>query len=201
MKREIQAIGRDIKDIEETCMLRVAGSRAHHVDIMITALRSLNAGDICKAVTTTTFFFDGNMGPFGRITSALHLASLRGVEIDWILVVNEKGLRDRRVSEVLEAQRQGAREMEGRGDFKMRFAVVPSQEYDEILQGKLTFIDMGDRKNPAARVIIAPDYRGESGSIAVLRLWSHTSDARRTDFARKFDELSVRGRPVLRFTR
>jgi serine/threonine protein kinase len=200
MRRRAQLLEHDLKTLNKDHMLRISGSRAHLVDVLITVLRSLGKGDICRALTTPTFFFDRNMGPFGRITSALLLASQSGVEVDWILVVDEHSLRDRHVAEVLEAQRQGAEWLKNK-PFKMQFSVASAKEFKRILQHKLTFIEAGPKGNPENQVLIAPDYRGDSGNISVLRLWSSPPGKRRNELDETFDRLARQARPVTRYKR
>jgi len=205
IRRRADLMQHDLQTLKAHKLLRLSGSRAHLVDVLITVLRSLRKGDLCRVVTTPTFFFDGNMGPFGRITSALYLASDRGAEIDWILVVDERSLRDRHVAEVLEAQREGAEWVKNQSSFKMQFAVTSTEMYRRIHQHKLTFIEAGPKDNPDKTVLIAPDYRGDSGNISVLRLWSGSGSgprvARRLDFDKIFDFLCSRARPVARYKR
>ncbi len=201
MHRRIQLLERDLHDLRRHNLLRISGSRAHHIDVLVTVARSLGEGDVCRGLTTPTFFFAPNMGPYGRVISALHLASLRGALIDWILVVDERGLRDRRVAEVLEAQQQGLDELPPRENFRMQFVVVPPSEYQEVLQKKLTFIEAGPTGAISKRILIAPDYRGEGGTISVLRFWSGPPKARRRELEVKFNQLKDRARPVSRFTR
>ena len=202
LQRRGQLLARDLQDLKSPGLLRIAGSRAHLLDVLITVLRSLKPGDICKAVTTPTFFFEGNMGPYGRITSALHLAAMRGVRVDWILVVDERSLRERRVAEVLVAQGQGATEMQGCDAFNMQFAVPEASLYRRILKRKLTFIKAGPPDDQEPSIILAPDYRGEAGNMSVLRLWSTRANfTRKVEFESIFRDLKMRARPVQRYRR
>jgi serine/threonine protein kinase len=202
--RQADLLAQDLRSVQDNGLLRVSGSRQHLVDVFVTVLRSLEAGEECRALTTPTFFFESNMGPYGRVTSALYLASKRGVYIDWILAVDECRSRDRRVAEVLEAQRQGAlEEMQDCQTFKMRFALVDAGSYRRLLKQKLTFVEVGPKLDEDGKVLIAPDYKGEAGGISVLRLWA-PGDAfakRRGELMREFDGMSERARPITRYQR
>jgi serine/threonine protein kinase len=210
MQRRAETLIRDVGSIRTTGVLRVAGSRGHFVDVFITLLRNLGPGSQIRALTTPTFFFDGNMGPYGRVTSALQLAHLRGVSIEWIIVVNEKGLRDRKVCEVLEAQKQVMQDVSDvdRENPGIRYSVVSPVEYAAMLRQKATFIELKPRaNNHSDTVLIAPDYRGEAGSISVIRLWAvpgtrlRNREKRRHDLEQNFAEYARRARPMHAFTR
>ena len=152
--------------------------RAAVVDAMVTILNRLKCGDESTALLTPTFFRKVNLGFYGRLTSALQLAALRGVQINWIILASENQLHNHETAEVLYHQREASRWLckFGCKDAKaygVYYAVAEVEDYNRILRNQLTSIFITIRSNRATEqeIFIAPDYHGEAGAVASIRIW------------------------------
>jgi hypothetical protein len=149
--------------------------RAAMVDNMVTLIGQLSQEDKCRALLTPNFFFKENMGLIGRVTSSLQLAAFAGVEIDWILLVNEEQLKSREVAEVLQHQKSAGMFLRGLNRAKVKeygvhYVVVDKQEYSNLFHKRRTAILISNERSKE-RILVAPDYHGEDGRMSALRIW------------------------------
>ncbi|HEY0785633.1 MAG TPA: hypothetical protein VGD62_07155 [Acidobacteriaceae bacterium] len=162
--------------------LRV-NARPAIVDTIVTLLLQMRPPDSCCALLTATFFSDRNLGVYGRVVSALQLAALAGVKVEWNILIKERNLQSREVAEVLHWQKVAACYVEpaptasDSGRYGVHYTVVSSGQYDEVLRKQLTSIVLCTQQGSAHHeILIAPDYHGEGGEIAALRIWPRNHD-------------------------
>lgn len=205
--RRIDLAAQEMKEGNRRGPLRVLGDRQTFLDVMITALGSLVEGEESRALLTPTFFSRKNMGLFGRLTTALQLAQLRGVCLRWLIAVDEHRMRDREVAAVLEYQKMAGELITklGGGEYGVRYVPMWRDDFEQLAHDKMMFIDAGprseDEEEPGPRVLIAPEY-WEGHLITVLRLWPEPQGFSKYVYERdaflKYEEMSI---PIRSFQR
>jgi hypothetical protein len=161
------------------------------------------------------------MGSYGRLTSALQLAALRQVQIDWIIAVNSEILQDRNVAQLLQQQRAAAqflRNADADVTYGVYYVVVDQENEKRILRDHLSSICIMKRKlQESDRVdgnvqdpddvslLVAPDYHGEFGKLAALRIWPQQSKSnskgQQGPFTAKTRAIGMQGRRIARTNR
>jgi hypothetical protein len=159
--------------------------RSAMVDAMVNVINHLDPPERTDALLTPAFFRKENLGLYGRLTAALQLAALREVTVDWIILVNELHLTISSVQDILQRQREAYGwlcKFGGTSDsnYGVSYAIASPQEYEDVLRNQQTSIFLHvqpeatkDGKSQLQRLLIAPDYHGEYGTVAALRLWPH----------------------------
>lgn len=176
--RSLRAVHDDVKALQ-TQVFSITGHREAHVTSLLSCVRMLGPGDQLKAVTTARFWRKRNFGPFGRLTSMLIGAALRGAIIDWQLLVEDRYATDDHP--VLEYQRQAVREYlycTGIPEdhqiqdcrYRIGYQVVSEEGIAEHRRRRGTFILL---QTSGKWTLAAPDYSDESGSVSVIRLWDN----------------------------
>lgn len=171
---------------------RITG-RPNMVDTMVNLIVQLRPGDSCRALLTPNFFNTQNMGLFGRVTSSLQLAAMSGVQLEWIILVNEEHQQNRDVAEVLQQQRTAAQFLNGLDEasakpYGLYYAVINSAEYGKrVLQDRLTSILITATQPRRTDILVAPDYHGDGGEISALRIWSEPDPLRWEELSKAFD--------------
>jgi serine/threonine protein kinase len=194
--------------------VRVFG-RGQIMDALVTLLLSLGRGERCQALLTPDFFSEKNVGRLGKVTTALQLAALRGVKIEWIVAVHEEHLYGPEVAPVLQAHKMadeyvkdarsqalknGSRAVaEAIEDYGISYSVAMKHEWVDLLKNQRTSIvipqpsregEPGEEHNYG--ILIAPDYHGDSGQIAALRIWPESKGSRHVLLNKTFKEFEKR---------
>ncbi len=183
--------------------LRITAGREHLVETMLVTLSRLERGDECEALLTPTFWFDENMGEFGRVLRMLELAVLAGAKLKWILIVNPARLQQPRVREVLRYQGELSKEMEKAmpeliDDPPLQYTVLHDELFYRISREQLTHIRLPDTKNKRP-LTIALNYAGDGQKLNTLRLWVNS---RRDDVYKLiFEQVSNTARPLANYNR
>jgi hypothetical protein len=193
-----------LNDRNPRWFLRITG-RGGMVDNMVNLLGQLRPGDVCNALLTPNFFFKENMGLFGRVSSALQLAAMNGVEIKWILLVHAEQVKNRDVAEVLELQKSAAQFLNGLDrttvkSYGLYYVFVDKDEYAKVFHERQTGIrvTMGQSKKD---ILVAPDYHGESGRMSALRIWPVPDKKHWEQMGAAFEQFERSMLPVDRFQR
>jgi hypothetical protein len=135
--------------------------------------------DKTEALLTPAFFLGDNLNYYGRLTCALQLAALRNVEVNWIILLSEPDLASFPVQQILFWQREAYRFLCGllgsnECNYGVSYAIASKSEYENVLKNHLTSIFLytqPERNEEQTRLLIAPDYHGERGAVAALRIW------------------------------
>lgn len=191
---------RSSKDEDASRSLRVRGSRATIVDAFLGAMCALKAGDHCVALTTPDFWTHENFAPTSRSSSMLQLLRLRGVVVEWVIVLKPGHLYMPQVQTVLgfrsaddqriEALVQGQPNPKESWKDSYFYCFADDDEYERVLRDKKSFVGLVNSNRVAKdrteqgsvneqllqeerplQVLIAPDFSSRGGSLAALTFW------------------------------
>jgi len=193
---------------KENLSLRITAGREHLVETMLATLSCLKNGDICEALLTPTFWYDENMGEYGRVLRMLELAVLAGAKVNWILVVNASRLQQPRVRDVLRYRSELSVELEKmRTDNKnfsmahdpLKYAVLHDDWYYRIAREKLSHIRLPKGEDMERGLTIAPNFAGDGQKLTTLRLW--VDDIRNPAYIKEFKDVAEVARPLRKYHR
>jgi serine/threonine protein kinase len=182
--------------------LRVTGSRAVMVDAFSTAMSAVDttegSRDACIAMTSSAIWMDDNFGPTSRTSSMLSLLRLRGLRVNWLIVLTDEDLYRTEVQRILGFRKSddafvtrvlvnNNKEEWVRGT-GFSYLPVAQGEYEDIFRKKQSFIGIlkqaelermeEELRDPRAMpshagldLLIAPDFTSRRGHLAALTFW------------------------------
>jgi hypothetical protein len=184
--------------------VQVTGSRESLVNFFLSVLHSFNSGDNCVALTSAAFWSDENFAPYSRTSSMLQLLRLRGVRLQWIILVRSSELYMPQVQRILgfrcaDDQRISRLRLTTHSQDAYFYACVDDPTYEHFLRGKKSFFGVRSKEDKEKlSLLVAPDFVARGGAIAAMTSWVNPQ---RDDLLRFFDEQLKIAMPVQYFDR
>ena len=181
--RSIRALHHDARTLRSRVFV-IDGSRETHVNGLLACVGALGAGDEVRAVSSSRFWRKENFGPYGRLTSMLIAAAVRGAKVDWqILLDPTHAVEDQ---QVLQYQRLTVEEYmfcagldlvayEESGLFHVGFHIITLEQLKQVRRERGTGVLL---RKGADWTLAAVDYSDESGALSAVRLWHDPSRLR-----------------------
>lgn len=174
--RSIRSLLHDAQTLRSQ-VFNIDGDRESFVNGLLACVGTLGMGDELRAVTSTRFWRKENFGPYGRLTSMLIAAAMRGAVINWQLLVDPEHADDDQV--VLLYQRASVEEYmycakmdsdtySQAGLYCVGYHKVTLEDLRRVRRERETFILLrkGDRWT-----LVAAAYSDEQGGLSVVHLW------------------------------
>ena len=166
-------------------VLSFDGRRDVLVEALIHAINYAGSGERIVAVTSTLFWHQNNFGPFGRVVTALQMAAMRGVRIEWVIVVPRGSKQADK--DVVASHRKVANLLDEKGygeNYNFFTYTEVDNEIELLRQTRRSFL-LIEKEQEA--VLVAPDYAAEGGVISALRLWREPR--RKGEFCEFFEQV------------
>jgi serine/threonine protein kinase len=148
------------------------GDREQLIHDLISCIRELGKNGEVRAVLTESFFARHNMGPAGRLLSALLLAAERGAQVNIVTVIGRAGNREHR-EEMLAAQsaklKSWNRKNKKGGNFLLGVRKMETDEYSRFRAEYGSFLILGCENSK--RILVEADYDVGFGNVIALRFW------------------------------
>jgi serine/threonine protein kinase len=209
--RSIRNLEDDIKPLASRVYSQIADREAL-LNSLVGSIALLQDGDTCTALTSPAFWHDGNFGPEGRLSTAITMATLRGVAFKWCLVCPkifqklrnpaklEKALKPDwkvltcqkrvacEVAQLLATRGVDEGDIRSRYSFKLYFATTP--QIAQFRQTRQTFVMLSRKvEGRSQQTLVAPDYHLAGGKINALRFWANpTRDRQLLQFFAEYEK-------------
>ncbi len=178
--RSIRALHHDARTLRSRVFV-IDGSRETHVNGLLACVGALGANDEVRAVSSSRFWRKENFGPYGRLTSMLIAAAVRGAKVDWqILLDPTRAVEDQ---QVLQYQRLAVEEYifcagldsttyAQSGRYHVGFHTVTLEQLKQVRRERGTGVLLRKGTN---WTLAAVDYSDEYGALSAVRLWHDPS--------------------------
>ncbi len=165
------------------------GDRDDLVKYMLAAFSGLRSGDHVLAQTTPIFWRKENFGANGRLLTMIKMAATHGINIRWVLLIEELTEWQERyksgLNGILEAHQDAVNEARGiagmevmsksieTAGFYLGYRLIPEEQRKSVIRMAKTFIVLNERDDEGNDnfTAILPNYTERDGSIASVRLW------------------------------
>jgi hypothetical protein len=188
---------------ENTVCRYTVGTREEIVDALVTIFRQMgkNGYSSCRAMTTPMFFHLQNCSAGGRVFSLIQRAAVKGVDINWLFVLNQSRMNSPDVVRIMSRHGASWRSFESQADVK--WLPLESNAYRQFLRDRDSFLYFrGSDDCDHKPVLVLPDYAAEPGRLIALRAFPEADQRtkrRVLELNDNFDQLWPQGYPLDRF--
>jgi serine/threonine protein kinase len=175
------------------------GNRDELINHLLIAMKCLNSGDEITALTTNMFWGKRNFGPNGRLLTMLKISALKGVKINWLLLVEKSDVEEDKedAKYIVDSQKNTIEDLRKIAYFRklpidptssdfhgynVRVREISSYEHADIRRNRETFIRLAQKHSIYGKEItITASYTYLGDNISNLMFSEKTPEISKSD--------------------